>query len=99
MSGEICQKHMDFLRLNISLVEVKICFCCSLRLLSHPLTSDKLHWPEISCFRIRLSTTTESRCLQQKLSPGQTVRFQNEASGLWELTGVIVEMRPDRLSY
>ena len=33
------------------------------------------------------------------LSPGQPVHLQNEATGLWELTGGIVEMRPDKLSY
>lgn len=34
-----------------------------------------------------------------EFSPGQAVRVQNEASGQWELTGVIIEMRPDKLSY
>ena len=34
-----------------------------------------------------------------KLSPGQAVCVQSKFGGLWELTGMIVEMRPDRLSY
>ena len=35
----------------------------------------------------------------EQLSPEQAVRIQSETSGLWELTGVIAEMLPDKLSY
>ena len=35
----------------------------------------------------------------EELSPGMPVRVQQEATGLWDLTGVIVEARPDKLSY
>ena len=34
-----------------------------------------------------------------ELSPGTPVHIQHESTRLWELTGVIVEIRPDKLSY
>ena len=35
----------------------------------------------------------------EELSPGMPVRVQQETTGLWDLTGVILEARPDKLSY
>ena len=35
----------------------------------------------------------------EELSPGMPVRVQQESTGLWNLTGVIIEARPDKLSY
>ena len=34
-----------------------------------------------------------------QLSPGQPVRIQNESSGLWDLTGEVIDIRPDKLPY
>ena len=34
-----------------------------------------------------------------ELSPGMPVCVRQESTGLWELTGVTVEARPDKLSY
>ena len=35
----------------------------------------------------------------EQLSPGQSVRVQNESNGLWDLTGEVIDIRPDKLSY
>ena len=35
----------------------------------------------------------------EQLSPRQSVRVQNESSGLWDLTGEVIDIRPDKLSY
>ena len=35
----------------------------------------------------------------EQLSPGQLVRVQSENTGLWDLTGTVIDIRPDRLSY
>ena len=35
----------------------------------------------------------------EELSPGMPVRVQQESTGLWDLTGVIFEPRPEKLSY
>ena len=35
----------------------------------------------------------------EQLSPGQPVRVQNESIGLWDLTGEVIDIRPDKLSY
>ena len=35
----------------------------------------------------------------EQLSPGQSVRVQNENTGLWDLTGTVIDIRPDGLSY
>ena len=35
----------------------------------------------------------------EQLSPGQPVRVQNESNCLWDLTGEVIDIRPDKLSY
>ena len=35
----------------------------------------------------------------EERSPGMPVHVQQESTGLWDLTGVIIEARPDKLSY
>ena len=35
----------------------------------------------------------------EQLSPGQPIRLQNENTGLWGLTGTVIDVRPDGLSY
>ena len=35
----------------------------------------------------------------EQLSLGQSVRVQNESTGLWDLTGTVIDIRPDGLSY
>ena len=32
-------------------------------------------------------------------SPGQPIRIQNENNGLWDLSGEVIDIRPDKLSY
>ena len=35
----------------------------------------------------------------EQLSPGQPIRVQNEHTGQWDLTGTVIDIRPDGLSY
>ena len=35
----------------------------------------------------------------EQLSPGQPIRVQKESNGLWDLTGTVIDIRPDGLSY
>ena len=35
----------------------------------------------------------------EQLFPGQPIRVQNENTGLWDLTGTVIDVRPDGLSY
>ena len=35
----------------------------------------------------------------EQLSPGQPIRIQNESNGLWDVTGEVIDIRPDKLSY
>ena len=58
------------------------------------LTSSRQRWPEISSFGQAEHYNRDKVSLAEL-----SVQVQNETSGLWELTGVIVEMRLDKLSY
>ena len=35
----------------------------------------------------------------EQLSPGQPIRVKNDNNGLWDLTGTVIDIRPDELSY
>ena len=50
-------------------------------------------------FTSQAGHTKRDKVSLAEISLGTPVHIQNEATGLWELTGVIVEMRPDKLFY
>ena len=50
-------------------------------------------------FSIQAAHDKRDKVSLDELFPGMPVRIQHESTGLWELTGVIVEVRPDNLFY